>query len=71
MGYSPWGRKESDTIERVHFTYENTPLICRGRLQVKPLIWNKWQTEDSNLYLDDKTLVVCTSGETWKFTLRK
>ena len=24
MGYSPWGRKESDTTERLHFT-----LICR------------------------------------------
>ena len=21
MGYSPWGRKESDTTERLHFTY--------------------------------------------------
>ena len=21
VGYSPWGRKESDTIERLHFTH--------------------------------------------------
>ena len=21
MGYSPWGRKESDTIERLHFHF--------------------------------------------------
>ena len=23
VGYSPWGRKESDTIEQLHFTYDS------------------------------------------------
>ena len=26
MGYSPWGRKESDTTERLHFT----PALASG-----------------------------------------
>ena len=27
VGYSPWGRKESDTTERLHFYSMNTPLV--------------------------------------------
>ena len=32
MGYSPWGRKESDTTERLHFHFqseieEKTPMV--------------------------------------------
>ena len=29
MGYSPWSRKESDTTERLHFTY-----LCKQKLMV-------------------------------------
>ena len=31
MGYSPWGRKESDTIERIHFTsyLSNASLVAQ------------------------------------------
>ena len=30
MGYSPWGRKESDTTERLHFTemQANSYVLC-------------------------------------------
>ena len=35
MGYSPWGRKESDTTERLHFT---SKIIISGPITL-------WQTE--------------------------
>ena len=28
VGYSPWGRKESDTTERLHFIYQTLKSIC-------------------------------------------
>ena len=28
VGYSPWGRKESDTTERVHFPFPFPFLLC-------------------------------------------
>ena len=28
MGYSPQGRKESDTAERLHFLYQTLKSIC-------------------------------------------
>ena len=27
LGYSPWGRKESDTTERLHYHYHKLPLL--------------------------------------------
>ena len=27
VGYSPWGRKESDTTERLHFTYTHGQVL--------------------------------------------
>ena len=32
VGYSPWGRKESDTTERLHFTSNNNNVLCRAVL---------------------------------------
>ena len=34
MGYSPWGRKELDTTERLHFHF---PLSCIGEGNGNPL----------------------------------
>ena len=34
MGYSPWGRKESDTTERLHFQFS---LLCTGEGNGNPL----------------------------------
>ena len=34
MGYSPWGRKESDTTERLHFHFS---LSCIGEGNGNPL----------------------------------
>ena len=31
VGYSPWGRKESDTTERLHFTSSMSSLILQIR----------------------------------------
>ena len=28
VGYSPWGRKESDTTERLHFHFLSCSLAC-------------------------------------------
>ena len=28
MGYSPWGRKESDTTERLYFLFLFHPKLC-------------------------------------------
>ena len=41
MGYSPWGREESDTIERLHFHFSlscigegnGTPVFLSGESQ--------------------------------------
>ena len=35
IGYSPWGRKESDTTERLHFTY----YWGINHLKLKPMIY--------------------------------
>ena len=38
-GYSPWGRKESDTIERFHFHFQKTlesPWECKEIKLVNP-----------------------------------
>ena len=35
MGYSPWGRKESDTTERLHFHFH-------FRFQEQVYYWEKW-----------------------------
>ena len=39
MGYSPWGRKESDTTERAHFTYILFQLVIavKGESNGTPL----------------------------------
>ena len=34
MGYSPWGREESDMTERLHFHF---PLLCIGEGNGSPL----------------------------------
>ena len=34
VGYSPWGRKESDMAERLHFHFS---LLCIGEGNGKPL----------------------------------
>ena len=31
MGHSPWGRKELDTTERLHFTFNKSPDIMLSR----------------------------------------
>ena len=44
IGYSPWGHKESDTTEWLHFHFVNREYICIFilnflRLVVKPSLW--------------------------------
>ena len=34
VGYSPWGREESDTTERLHFDFS---LLCTGEGNGNPL----------------------------------
>ena len=36
VGYSPWGRKESDTIERLHFT------LMAQKVKNLPTMWETW-----------------------------
>ena len=38
VGYSPWGRKESDTTERLHFHFLQQEFIRRKSLGRKPFI---------------------------------
>ena len=40
IGYSPWGRKESDTTEWLHFTYSSR----KGFQQVRMSLWNLAQS---------------------------
>ena len=37
MGYSPWGRKESDTTERFHFFKATSGLVKNS-----PAMWETW-----------------------------
>ena len=37
VGYCPWGRKESDTTERLHFHFQSTHSIFMSNLQPYPL----------------------------------
>ena len=37
MGYGPWGRKESDTTEQLHFLY-----LVAQRLKHLPAMWETW-----------------------------
>ena len=30
MGYSPWGHRESDTTEQLHFTLRSNSVFCDG-----------------------------------------
>ena len=39
MGYSPWGRKESDTTERLHFTTHAVHTV-HGVLRARILKWS-------------------------------
>ena len=42
VGYSPWGRKESDTTERLHFNTGNQSGLFIGRTDVEaetPILW--------------------------------
>ena len=47
MGYSPWGRKESDMTERLHFhfigglTDERTSLVAQ-MVKSPPAVWETW-----------------------------
>ena len=41
VGYSPWGRKESDTTERLHFTFFYQPEIVSGFMK-RDLLKNKY-----------------------------
>ena len=43
MGYSPWGHKESDTTEGLHFL--SLSLVIRT-LEAKRFQWFSWSTAD-------------------------
>ena len=39
MGYSPWGRKELDTTERLNLTYaDDTTLMAESEEELKSLL---------------------------------
>ena len=41
MGYSPWGRKESDTTERLHFRFQGCMLLpCLRNLYAEYVMRN-------------------------------
>ena len=47
MGYSPWGRKESDTTERLHFHFS---LSCIGEANGNPLQCSLENPRDSGAW---------------------
>ena len=53
VGYSPWGRKESDTTERLHFTSSRGSSQLRDRTQVSHMagrFFTSWATRKANIY---------------------
>ena len=66
MGYSPRGRKESDTTEQLHFhfSFKYTQLVGGGDTGlVCVLIMNSWSML-SILYLETLVCTHFTGGET-------
>ena len=61
MGYSPWGRKESDTTERLHFHFKGTFHAKMGStkdsngldLTEAEDIKKRWQEYTEELYKKD------------------
>ena len=44
MGYSPWGRKESDTTDRLHFHFlapQRASLVAQ-LVKNLPAMWETW-----------------------------
>ena len=41
MDYSPWGRKESDTTERLHFTTDSKSAVLGCGVGSEPVILGK------------------------------
>ena len=50
MGYSPWGRQESDTTERLHFTFHFHALEKEMATHSSILAWKiPWTEEPDGL----------------------
>ena len=41
VGYSPWGRKESETTERLHFHFQTVPQKFILPYVWRPEVWNQ------------------------------
>ena len=49
VGYSPWGRKESDTTEQIHFTSLHFTLLSRSNIINKQNL-----SSDPEIYMKNK-----------------
>ena len=58
MGYNPWGRKESDTTEQLHFHFSLSG-VAQSRTQLKQL------SSSSGYYLE-KDMASHSSTLAWK-----
>ena len=63
MGYSPWGHKESDMTERLHFHADDTTLMAESEEELKSLLMKvKEEREKIGLKLNiQKTEIMASS----------
>ena len=66
VGYSPWGHKESDMTERLHFTFRyvnNTTLMAEREEELKSLFMKvKEESEKVGLKLNNQKAKIMASG---------
>ena len=57
IGYSPWGRKESDTTERLHFLSLSPLLTFMELRRVGALLWFELWLKEMIFYLDHRNFL--------------
>ena len=64
MGYSPWGRKELDTTERLNLTYADDPtLMAESEEELKSLLMKvKEESEKVGFKLNIQKMKIMASG---------
>ena len=82
MGYSPWGRKESDTTERLHFHFhhvQTSPLVTQTvknlpairETQVQSLGWEDPLEKEMATHSSDLAWRIPIDKGAWQATVHR
>ena len=68
VGYSPWGRKELDTTERLHFTYKAAdPQALKGKDKIPAgsvlVVLQQGSLDNENPFLRLVLLMLCPGSQ--------